>query len=71
MIEENEFGWGGVDTSSPALSVVSSAMLVVASGLYCGSVWLVSGLQPLPSLAARVPRRLRRFERSRGPQAGQ
>ena len=36
-----------------------SAMLVVASGVYCGALWVASGLQPLPYLASRMGGHLR------------
>jgi hypothetical protein len=53
MIGDGEFGWGDAEPS-PAFGGVGSAMLVVASGVYCGALWLASGLQPLPYLASRV-----------------
>jgi len=55
MIDDHEFGWGSAEPSR-GLAAVSAAALVVASGLYCVSAWLASGLQPLPYLAARAPR---------------
>jgi hypothetical protein len=53
MMGDGEFGWGDTETA-PGHGAVSVAVLVVASGLYCASLWLVSGMQPLTYLAARV-----------------
>jgi hypothetical protein len=55
VIGDSDFGWG--DGEGPhGLGALSSAVLVVSSGLYCASVWLVSGLQPFSYLAARTKR---------------
>jgi hypothetical protein len=61
MIDNGDFGWGDAeaDASSQAFDHVGSAVLVVASGVYCGALWLASGLQPLPYLASRVRSHLR------------
>jgi len=66
VIGESDFGWGDQD-GPRSFGSVGSAVLVVASGLYCASVWLASGLQPLPYLAARVRRHPR--ERDCSPRA--
>ena len=62
MIDDGEFGWGTAEPETQvaeAFGGVGSAMLVVASGVYCGALWLAGGLQPLPYLASRMRSRLR------------
>jgi hypothetical protein len=60
MSGDSEFGWGDTDTEpSQAFGHVGSAVLVVASGVYCGALWLASGMQPLPYLAWRMRSRVR------------
>jgi hypothetical protein len=49
VIDDTEFGWGTGESSRSA-AAVSAAALVVAAGLYGASVWLASGLHPLPAL---------------------
>jgi hypothetical protein len=63
MIGDSDFGWGDAEPSQ-ALAGVGTAMLVVASGVYCGALWLASGLQPLPYLASRMRGRLRDSSRA-------
>jgi hypothetical protein len=53
VIGDGEFGWGDTEPSQ-AFGGFGSAVLVMASGVYCGALWLASGLQPLPYLASRV-----------------
>jgi hypothetical protein len=53
MIHDSEFGWGSAEDRG-GLRVVSSAALVLVTGLWCVSTWLVGGLHPLPYLATRV-----------------
>lgn len=50
MIEDSEFGWGDGGDLPRGVAAVSAAALVIASGFYGASVWLASGLQPLPVL---------------------
>ena len=49
MIDDGDFGWGPAEPSRGA-GAITAAALAVATGLYGVSVWLASGLQPLPSL---------------------
>ena len=62
MIEETEFGWGAGELPR-GVAAASTAALVIASGWYGASVWVASGLHPLPSLVQlfkgvqRSPRR--------------
>ena len=49
MIDDGEFGWG-TDEPSRGTDAVGAAALVLATSLYGASLWLASGLQPLPSL---------------------
>ncbi len=54
-MSESDFGWGDSDAAGDrSFGGVGMAALVVASGLYCAAVWVASGLQPLPYLAARA-----------------
>jgi len=46
-----DLGWN--DSDEPPLGGSGSLLLAVASALYFGSVWLLSGLAPLPMLASR------------------
>jgi hypothetical protein len=46
-----DHGWN--DNDDRAMRGVSSVVLVVAAGAYWGSLWLLAGLPPLASLAAR------------------
>jgi len=54
-MSESDYGWGDSDAGGDrSFGSVGMAALVVASGLYCAAVWVASGLQPLPYLAARA-----------------
>lgn len=67
MIGESDFGWGDQDAQgSRSFGGVGSAVLVVASGLYCASIWLASGLHPLPYLATRMRKHRRDGELVQG-----
>ena len=56
MNGDTDFGWGSTEPESSGVfeGGMGSALLVVASGVYCAAIWLASGLQPLPYLAARA-----------------
>jgi len=47
-----DLGWN--DSDEPPLGGRGSVLLLVASTVYFGSVWLLSGLAPLPLLASRI-----------------
>jgi hypothetical protein len=52
---DSEFGWGDTESEGPAaFGSVGSALLIVASGVYCAALWLAGGLPPLAYLASRV-----------------
>jgi hypothetical protein len=58
MSGESDFGWGDTETeAAQPFGGVGSAVLVVASGVYCAAIWLASGLLPLQYLASRVRER--------------
>jgi len=46
----SDFGWG--DAEARGLGSLGSAILVIASGLYCASLWVAGGLPPLAHLAS-------------------
>jgi len=50
-----DLGWN--DTDDAPMGGLRSAMLLVATSAYFGSVWLLSGLPPLAFVASRVRRR--------------
>jgi len=49
----SEMGWGTADESESASDwgLPQTAVLVLATGLYWSSVWLLAGLPPLAQLA--------------------
>jgi hypothetical protein len=47
-----DLGWN--DTDEAPMGGLRSAILLVATSAYFGSVWLLSGLPPLASVASRV-----------------
>jgi hypothetical protein len=56
----SEFGWGDADDNGVVLGLLSTAVLVVATGTFWGMTWLATGLAPVASVAALLrpaPRR--------------
>ena len=47
-----DLGWN--DTDATPMRVLRSALLLVATGAYFGTIWLLSGLPPLLFVASRV-----------------
>jgi hypothetical protein len=47
-----DLGWN--DTDEAPMGGLRSAILLMATSAYFGSVWLLSGLPPLASVASRV-----------------
>ena len=61
----DELGWGS-EAEHSAWGTAGSVALLVTAGLYWSSLWLVSGLAPVPTLASRALRRFvsRRADRT-------
>jgi hypothetical protein len=53
----SDLGWG--DTNEDRLGPIGAVLILIAVGGYWASVWVLSGLPPLPLLASNVrwPRR--------------
>jgi hypothetical protein len=53
----DDIGWGSESERSP-WGTAGSVALLLTTGLYWSSLWLVSGLAPVPTVASRALRQL-------------
>lgn len=53
----DDLGWGS-ESEPTAWGTLGSAALLLSAAAYWSSLWLVSGLSPVPTIASRALRRL-------------